>query len=91
VIRSRGDEYTELDASGTSTEGCKGEEDSRCHGKSGIEDGEGRVKGEERKDNRCIIYAREMSGNTGRGERGGARAHWSWLGTKLKGSDDGMV
>lgn len=60
-------EYSGLDVSGMTTEGCKGEEDTA----------KGRIKGKERKHDRCIIYAREMPGNTGRGKRGGARAHWS--------------
>ncbi|KAJ7925101.1 hypothetical protein B0H13DRAFT_2266455 [Mycena leptocephala] len=87
VIQSR--EYSGLDPA----EGCKGEEDSRCYGKSGIEDGEGRIKGEERKHDRCIIHAREMPGNTGRGERGGCARTLVLAGheTQREGRRDGVL
>jgi hypothetical protein len=42
-------EYSGLDTSGMTAEGCKGEEDSRCYGKSGIEHGESRINGEVKK------------------------------------------
>jgi hypothetical protein len=48
----QGAEYSGLDESWMTMQGCKRKEDRRCDNKKGTEDGEGRIKGEERKHDR---------------------------------------